>query len=66
MIRVIKSSNGTYKFKNVMIDINGTGLVEGIDVYFEDEFIGGVNGYYNLEDYDGNKLVEIGSNLLNS
>jgi hypothetical protein len=61
--RVIQSNIGTFKFKNVMLDVNGTDLVNGLDVYLDDEFIGDVVGNYDLEDYDGDKLVEIGTLL---
>ena len=59
--RVIQSPRyGTFKFKNVKIDVNGTDLADGLDVYLDDKFVGDVVGYYDLEDYDGDKLVEIG------
>jgi len=64
MKRVIQSNNGTYKFKNVMLDPNGTDLVDGIDVYLDDEHVGEVVGRFDLEDYDGDKLVEIADNLI--
>lgn len=64
MTRVIESPRyGTFKFKNVMLDVNGTDLADGIDVYLDDEHIGEVYGHYDLEDYDGDKLVEIGITL---
>tara|TARA_R110000796_G_scaffold58413_5_gene134960 strand:+ start:41497 stop:41703 length:207 start_codon:yes stop_codon:yes gene_type:complete len=58
--RIIFSNIGKLKFKNVMLDVNGTDLADGLDVYLDNEHIGEVYGYYDLEDYDGDKLAEIG------
>ena len=63
MIRVIQSNNGTYKFKNVMLDLDGTNLDDGVDVYLDGEHIGELQGYYDLEDYDGDKLIQLAEDL---
>jgi len=64
--RVIQSSRGTFKFKNASLDTNGTDLVDGLDVYQDDEHIGEIYGYYDLEDCDGDKLIKLAFNLENS
>ena len=64
MIRVIQSNIGTYKFENAMLDINGTDLVDGVDVYLDDDHIGELIGHFDLEDCDGDILVEMGQILL--
>ena len=64
MKRVISSNKGVFKFKNVMLDINGTDLADGIDVYLDDKHIGEIVGHFDLEDYDGDKLVEMANNLI--
>lgn len=62
--RVIQSNDGTYTFKNVMLDVDGTTLEEGLDVYLDDEHIGELYGYYDLDEYDGDELIEKAKNLI--
>ena len=63
MKRVIYSNDGIYTFENVMLDLDETTLEEGVDVYLDDEHIGELLGYHDLEDMDGDTLIELAKNL---
>ena len=63
MKRVIYSNDGIYTFKNVMLDLDGSTLEEGVEVYLDDEYIGELLGYHDLEDIDEDSLIELARNL---
>lgn len=63
MKRVIYSNDGIYTFKNVMLDLDGSTLEEGVDVYLDDEHIGELHGYHDLGDMDRDLLIELAKNL---
>ena len=50
---------GTVEIKSVMVDLDGTNLEDGVDVYLNDEYVGDVVGYsendFKNEDEDENE-----------
>jgi hypothetical protein len=54
----IKLPDGTFaEIKNVMIDVDGTNLEEGIDIYFEKEYKGSLIGM-STDSYDA-EMIQI-------
>jgi len=62
MERVIQSNLSTYRFKNVMLDEDNN-LEEGIDIWEDGKYLGSVLGYIDLENEEGDNLIEIANNL---
>ena len=55
----IELTIGTFYIKNVMIDVDGSNLEEGIDVFDEDKkFIRSIIGFY-VEDENIEEIVEL-------
>lgn len=58
--RIFNTIYGEVKLRNVMLDIDGTTLEDGIDIYLNDDLVGDKIGWVDLEELtneDAEKII---------
>lgn len=59
MEKTFETKFGKVRLRNVMIDTNGTDLVDGIDVYLDDKWVKDRWGYFDLEEMTIEEVEEL-------
>lgn len=57
--RIVETSYGEVELRNVMIDIDGTNLTEGIEIEGDEIGIIDVYGYYDIDELSVEEIEEL-------
>lgn len=57
--KIIESKYGEVEVRNAVFDVNGTDLVEGIEIKGDDIGLIEIYGYYDVEDMDKKQVEKL-------